>query len=318
MSKLVFSIFLNAYSDSYPSNAPSRSSFRWNRDANGVLASNPDSLQFTLAPGETRSLVSGERSLTQDGTTQYSIAPVPFETSSYQFTWVGGTNPTFRTARVTGADTTTQVTVTLNGTVLTFTSTGGTNFSLISGGVIVGDYVTIGNEFNQANQGQYQIIGLTATSFSVVNEFGVTEGPITLGSSFVSQVSIYSAAGVQVGDTLDITGGFSLVTQGAYKITAVTDTYLQFSSTATLPTEGPITTEAISVYFMAKKLVYIESDQHVTLTINGDTGDEIVPLVGCGACEVSPGMFLRTSTIYSLSITNASTTVANLFLASIE
>lgn len=318
MAKLVFSIFLNAYEDKHSSNSPNRSNYKWYRDTNGILANNPDSLQFTLAPGETREIFSGERALTQDGTTRYSVAPVQFSTNLYTLTWVGGTNPTFRTARTTGADATTGVQVTINGTVVTFSSVYGTPFNLISGGVVVGDYVTIGNLFNIANQGQWQIISLTATSFSVVNAFGVSEGPYELSSGFASQVSIYSAAGVQVGDTLSITGGFSPVTQGSYKVTMVTNTYVQFSSLGLLPTEGPITTEDISVYFMAKKLIYLESDQHVTLDINGITGDEIVPLIGCDCNPPSPGVFMRTSTIFSLSLSNVSTSTARLFLASIE
>jgi hypothetical protein len=99
MSKLNFLVFLNAYEDRNPSNAPNRSNFKWERDVNGILANNPSSLQFSLAPGETRTLFDGQRTLTQDGTTQYTLSLVPFTTSTYQLAWVGGTAPTFRTSR---------------------------------------------------------------------------------------------------------------------------------------------------------------------------------------------------------------------------
>jgi hypothetical protein len=319
MSKLSLLVYLNAYEDRHSSNAPNRSNFKWERDINSILVSNPNSLAMELAPGETRALWNGERALTQDGTTQYSISLVPFSTTTYQLAWTGGTNPTFRTARATGADASTQVTVTLNGTVLTFSSTGGTSFNLISGGVVVGDYVQIGNLFNAANQGTWQIIAVTATSFSVVNPVGVAEGPYTLGSGFASQVSIYSAAGVQVGDTLSITGGFSPVTQGSYTVTAVSAQNVQFSSVGVLPQQGPITTEDITFYFMAKKLVYVESDQHITMLINGVSGDEIVPDVNCVcAGSLTPGLFLRTSIMYSMSVTNVSINTAHVFFATVE
>lgn len=319
MSKLSAMFFLNAYSDKNPSNAPSYNNFKWTRNYNGLLVSNPNSVAFTLAPGETRTLINGSRTLTQDNTTQYSIAlaPIMGQNTTYRLTWSGGTNPGFRTSRTSGADATTQVTASLNGTVLTFASSGGAPFALISGGVQIGDFVQIGSLFNVSNQGQFQIIALTATSFSVVNAFGVGEGPITLGAGFASQIDIFSAAGVQVGDTLLISGGFSPVTRGAYLVTAVTDLWVQFSSTAVLPTEGPITTEAITFYYDAQRLVYLESNQKVTMVINGQGGNEIDPIGDCN-CVKQPGVFLRMSTIYSMTVTNISQSTASLYLASVE
>lgn len=317
--KLNFLIYLNAYSDQNPSNNPSRSNFKWTRDINGLAVDSPSSVAFSLAPGETKTLINGVRTLTQDITTQYSIAlaPIAGQNTTYQLTWSGGTNPGFRTSRTSGANATTQVTTTLNGTLLTFASTGGTPFSLISGGVVAGDFVQIGNLFNIANQGQFQIISRTATSFSIVNPFGVAEGPITLGSGFASQIDIFSAAGVQAGDTLVISGGFSPVTQGSYIVTAVTDMWVQFSSLSVLPTEGPITTEAITFYSDAQRLVYLESNQKVTMVINGQAGNEIDPIADC-RCKIQPGMFLRMSTVYSMTVTNISQNTAQLYLASVE
>src|SRR5271154_6046255 len=123
--KLNFLIYLNAYSDVNPSNNPSRNNFRWTRDVNGLAVSNPSSIGFSLAAGETRTLFNGSRILTQDSSTQYSIAlaPIAGQNTIYQLTWSGGTNPGFRTSRVSGAGASTQVTTSLNSTVLTFTST---------------------------------------------------------------------------------------------------------------------------------------------------------------------------------------------------
>jgi len=319
MNTLNFLLYLNAYEDRNPSNNPSRSNFKWTRDINGLSVNNPNSLSFTLAPGETRTLFNGTRTLTQDNTTQYSIAlaPIAGQNTTYQLTWSGGTNPGFRTSRTSGANFSTQVTTSLNGTVLTFTSTGGLPFSLISGGVQVGDFVQVGSNFNVSNQGPYQIISLTATSFSVVNAFGVNEGPIVLGAGFASQIDIFSSAGVQVGDTLVISGGFSPVTQGSYIVSAVTDMWVQFTSLGLLPTQGPITTEAIAFYFDSQRMVYLESNQNVTMVINGLPGDAITPIANC-QCVMQPGVFLRMSTIYSMSVTNISPNTASLYLASIE
>ncbi len=343
MSNFSFEILLKAYSDRRSSNSPNLSNFNWDRSANGIPIDSPLSQGFQLGPNQADTvLFSGTRTLAQDNTTAYSISLVAGTTNTYQLTYNSGTAPNFRTPRITGADSTTQVTVTLNATTATFTSVSGTPFSLLIGGVVVGDYVTVGTGlFNTSNQGTFQIISVTATSFTVVNDSAVAEGPFVLGAGFASQIQIYSAAGVQLNDTMVIDGGFSSVTQGSYQVTAVTAQTLQFYSTTPLPIEGPITTEAIVVYSAAKRLVYLESDQPLLIIINGVTmqSPSMTPLVvqqcpntaflnptGPGSFNANgntnnasqPGMFLLTATIWSMAVTNLSAEVANLTLISIE
>jgi hypothetical protein len=489
MSKLNLSVVLNAYDDNRPSNAPSRNPIKWARDMQGLSVNNPSSADYAIDPGTTQLLFSGMRTLLQDGTTEYSLALAPNQTSIYALTWDGGTAPNFRTPRTTGADATTQITTSVNGPVETFTSSTGTQasftgmiagmttpvtitatniglsgnsvvltadgtssintlianwntanpsnlisltsgdgtqipaagsfasytgtpagttlpitltantigavgnsialtgdgvstvaqlivawntanpgnmvtqtagigtqipnngvaidlsgganpdtidlsggtvatpMSLLTGGVVVGDYVTIGSEFNLSNQGTFQIIAVTATSFSVVNPNPVVEGPILLGSGFASQIQIYSAAGVQVGDTIVISSGFSPVVWGSYQITAVYAESLQFSSTAILPSQSSIMTEPV-IYSNAKSLIYMESDSALTVIINGTplTGT-LTPFVVTNCATglptsalgyPTPGMLLLTATIWSLSVTNNSVDQANVFLAAVE
>ncbi len=316
MSTFNFLVFLNAYGDANSSNAPSLNNFRWDREVKGLAVNNPNGRSFSLAPGETKTLFSGLRTLLQDGTTQYSLTLKFLTTNTYVLTNVAGTAPNFRTPRAPGADATTQITATINGPLVTFASTGGTPLNLIVGGVVAGDYVRLGNLFNQVNQGEQKILARTATSFTVENEIGTAEGPITLGAGFASQLQIYSALGVQVGDTLVISGGFSPVTQDSYKVTGVGANFLEFFSADVLPLEGPITTQDIAVYDSAKQFVYLESDQHVSLNINGAAAGEIKPFVSLSSTQ--PGIFMRTSTQYSMSVTNNSSDSASLFLATVE
>lgn len=322
MATLKTLIFLQGYEGSPSSsacggsNSPSKNFFKWTRE-NQSSISQALSETFQIAPGESQTLFSGTVSLAQDGTTQYSLALAPFQSNIYQLTNTGGTAPQFRTLRTIGTDATTQVTTSVNGPILTYTFTGGTLPSLSS--VQPGDNVLIGNAFNSLNQGStgiWQIISKTSTSFSVVNPSGYVEGPITLGSSFANQIRIFSADGVQIGDTLVISSGFSPVSWGSYQITLVTDYYLYFSFTGQLPSESGILTE-VAVYSVAKTMVYCESDQNLTLTLNGGSpGPTIVPIVSNGS--VFPGMFLLNGSVYSLSVTNNSINVANVTLLSAE
>lgn len=321
MATLKTLIFLQGYEGSSSSscsssNAPSKNFFKWTRE-NQSSISQALSETFTIAPGESQTLFSGTVALTQDGTTQYSLALAPFQSSIYQLTNTAGTAPTFRTLRTIGIDATTQVTTSVNGPILTYIFTGGTLPDLTS--VQPGDNVLIGNDFNTLNQGTtgiWQIISKTTTSFSVVNPSGYVEGPITLGSGFANQVRIFSAAGVQIGDTLIISSGFSPISWGSYQITQVTDNYLQFSFLGQLPSETGVMTE-VAVYSMAKTMVYMESNQNLTITLNGGSpGPTIVPIVSNGS--VFPGMFLLNGITYSCSVTNNSINTANVTLLSAE
>jgi hypothetical protein len=315
MAKMNFLLSLNSYLDANSSNNPSLNVIKWARDFQGMSVEKPQSLQFSLAPGESRTLFDGTRTLLQDGTTQYQLALKAGTSSTYVLKHVGGTAPQFRTARSTGADATTQVTVTKNGNVVTFESTVGTLFDLITGGVVVGDKVNVGNLFASGNQGTFTVIARNATSFSVENANGTAEGPVTLGSGFADQVRIYSAAGVQAGDTINIFGGFSLATQGSYEVTAAQDNQVEFYSTSSLPAET-ITTDSVNIYSDAKRMIYLESDKKLAVSVNDASQGQVEPLVSGN--EVKPGMLLKSETVWSFSVTNNSLDTATVYFASVE
>lgn len=66
----------------------------------------------------------------------------------------------------------------------------------------------------------------------------------------------------------------------------------------------------------ALKFLYLECDQTADLVINGTINESVKPLVvGSG---VSPGLFMRTSDITSLTIHNTSASDANVFFATIK
>ena len=103
-------------------------------------------------------------------------------------------------------------------------------------------------------------------------------------------------------------------------MTAVTDKWLQFSSTAILPTEGPIATE-VTIYEDAQYMVYIEADQSSSVSINGSASAEInpfpIPKNPLASCRPFPGVYMLSATVYELSVTNESQSTANIFIATV-
>lgn len=313
MSKLNLFLAVTAYQDENPTNNPSKNNFKWTTDLQGMEIEEPHSATVKVAPGQTISLFSGEVSLSDDGTTTYDLALKSGTTNLYQLKHNAGTAPAFRALRSLGSDATTQVTVTKNSTLLTFTSTGGTAFNLAA--LVVGDEVRIGSLFNVSNQGKFTILAKTSTSFTVENELGAAEGPITLGAGFATQVRAYSAAGVQIGDKVVIDSGFSVVSQGTHEISDVSDNYIEFYSTKALPQETAIF-ENLQIYSQAKKFLYIESDKKISISINGSSSNTVEPFnVGT---KQKPGIFLQNSTMYSAQITNNGQDTATVFHASAE
>lgn len=314
MSKTNLLFFLNNYSDTASSNSPSLSNFKWNRQISSIPSQNGLSEQISLAPGESKTIFDGSRTLLHDNTTEYSIALKPLSSNTYVLTAVAGTMPKFRTPRIIGSDATTAVSVTVNGPLAVFQSTAGTDFNFST--VVVGDFVRLGSVFNASNQGEFKILSKTSDSVTVELSGAVSESNIVLSSGFADQFQVYSAAGVQIDDTIIITGGFSEVTQGSYEITDVAANYLEFYSTSVLPEEANVLTMDIDVYSAAKQLIYVETDNLIELTINDTQQVKVEPFIINDT--VCPGVFLIKSTIYSLNINNISTNTASIFNASIE
>jgi len=318
MSKLNLLVHLNAYEDENPTNNPSRNNFKWNRDSQGIDIDEPCSKSIVLEAGQSQSLFAGQVTTSDDATTTWDIALKSGTTNTYRISRNAGTLPGFRTLRAIGSDATTEVTVTKNAKLLTFTATGGTLYDLDAASVEVGDIVRIGAAFNVANQGKYTILAKTTNSFTVENNTGLAEGPILLDASFEDELKIHSQDGVQVGDRVDITAGFSVVSQNTYEITDVADDYIEFFSLDSLPAETEVANSpaALFIYRNAKNFIYIESDQKLQITLDTTETITIEPLTA--GTSKKPGVFMSSAIIRSAEIKNLSQSPARVFYTTAE
>lgn len=315
MSKFNILMHIKSYKDANPTNNSNLNFFSWTREQQGISSDKPISQEFSLVPSENKTLFDGSRTLNHDNTTEYTLTKKPLVSNTYVLECTAGTTPDFRIARNTGADATTEITVTKNGTLITLESTSGTNLNLIVGGAIVGDLVYLGSVFNSMNQGVFKILSLTATSLSLENVNGAAE-VVTLGAGYASDLQIFSSSNVQVGDIVKISGGFSPVSRESFEITAVYPNKIELFSAKTLPEENDILTDDINIYSSAKKFIYIESSDKLTLTINGTSQVTVEPFVEMSGNK--PGMYFQKSTIWSLSCNNDSINTATVYVAAIE
>jgi hypothetical protein len=315
MSKFNILVSLQSYKDVNPTNNPSMSHFKWTREQQGLSSEKPISQELSLAPSENKTIFDGSRILNHDNTTVYSLSKKPLVSNTYVLSWESGTAPDFRTARTSGADATTEITLSKNGSLVVLESTDGTPLNLIAGGVTVGDLISLGSDFNIANQGVFKVLSVATTSLSFENVNAAPE-TLVLGANFASDIEIFGSSGVQVGDTMKISGGFSPVSRESFEITAVYSDRIEFFSSKTLPEELLVLTDDINIYSAAKKFIYIESSDRLILTINGTSQVTVEPFV-----EVSgnkPGMYFQKSTIWSLACNNDSINTATIYVAAIE
>lgn len=302
MTKLNLLISLLTFDDIKKTNDPQMVHVDWTRQINDFTVDNPSNKQEVLAPGESITLLNGAVATSIDATTQFDLTNTT--ASTYRIAYDGtGTAPDFRTERGLAADATSEITITKNNNATTtLTASGGTlaNFGL----AIVGDELRLGAAFNVANQGTHQIIAFSATTVTIKKSDSVAE-VVVLGAEFAADLRVYSAAGVQNGDRVIISGGFSIATHDTYEITDVSPDFIEFVSNEAIPEENDILPDTgLTIFSDAKSLIYIESDKKALVKINGDSGQLIEPKVS-GSCTV-PGLYLKLGTAFQIEIENTS------------
>jgi hypothetical protein len=299
-------------------NNPKRRYVDWTRHLMGIDVTNPLSQSLSLPPGQTVSVFSGVRTLAAGVGNVYAITLENGSSTVYRLGWSGPQDPGFVTARaITGVSgRTATLTINNNITVGVALSGGGTPFSA----VVVGDKLfipglstgDIAGPFNVSNEGEWIVLGVTALTLTLQRPSTVTFQAaaeavlLTTDTNFV----VYAENNVQVGDTLDLLGGFSSVSRRPLTITSVKPTYISFMSTEPLPLESNITLAATDwyIYSAAKRFIHIEVDQDSKALINGDTSESgrMVPVVAGDANQTA--ILQKWGTVWALSIVNRSQT----------
>lgn len=315
-----------AYTDVGETDNPTKRNFDWSTDRSYPV-SNAKSFPYTVDPGATYTLFSNSRATTADGTTQYTLTLSTLAATRYRFTWTAGTNPTLRTARALALNTRT-VTVTANANLTVTMATQAGDWTAVQAGdtVFIPDTTTgdSASPFNIMNVGYWTVLAVAGDGSSVTlarptgtGFIGYSESvPITANT----QVVAYSAAGVQVGDTVDVNAGFTGNVLQTYSVVAVTSTWFEIVSTLPLPSGVAALPGASGVQFynVAKRWVRIEADQLCVARFNGDTGNTNKIAPWAPADQDNVGYQEKTGPVYSLVVVNLSNAPLNLTYWSVE
>ena len=327
MAKLRLSSNVLAYADQNINSNPAKRFTDWSRVIFQDVV-NPKENQLMIDPGATLAIFSGVRTTSIDNTTQFLLSISSLSPDLYRFTYNAGTLPVFRTDRgLTLNGQTLTLLVNANQTLQVTASTTGAFASVVIGdtifipGVSTGD---VSGPFNPLNEGEWQAIGLDSThtilqlvrppgsAFSAYGEADV----LTANSQFQA----FSAAGIQIGDSVAISMGWALPVLRTFVVEDVNPKWIQVTSTLPLPVAqlGTPTAAGMIFYSNAKRFLKVEADQECVLQQNGDTSN---------LCRLSPWQagdpnniaeYTKVGPTWSLSVVNMSNTVANVLIITVE
>jgi hypothetical protein len=296
VSLINISVNLVAYADATKSDNPRVKFADLSWSMMGLPTGIPHQIPIYLAPGETKSIVLLNRTLSFNGSTSFNIELVD---GTLDARLVG--DFAARTGRPDGNGTT-EWAVTRTGNLTRFTYTG-TGTSPTFGSIVAGDGVTIEAGFNELNQGDFTIVKVGADYFEVINAIAQPE-------TVVAQVEIYSNGPVQIGDTLDLSSaGFSSPNQGKFKIKRVTDKWVQFANSYAIDQTGVtgVASTDLVIYPELHTWMLLAVDRRVFVRVNGDTGNgtEVEPPLE-GDLVNYPGLYIKRGKVYRLELVNPS------------
>lgn len=289
---------------------------------------NPKSIPVTLEASETREIFSGVRSTSIAADTEFTLTLSTLSSTRYRFTHSGLTTPpALRTDRALDlSGSTVEVVANANGTA-SFTSDAASFNGVVVGDVLFFPNTDTGDDaspFNALNTGYWSVLAVALDGSSVTAErptgtdfTGITED---VDVTAAAQLQAFSAAGVQVGDHVDLSDGFVASILNTYEVVAVNPSWFEVVATQPLPIDevGVPTTDGIVFYTEAKRYLRIEADQKCVLRLNGDTSNNVRLGPWSAADGDNSAFFEIVGPVWSLSVVNRSSAPLNLFVISAE
>lgn len=308
-----------------PGNDPQKRNVDW-KSSISVAAKNIAGVPYTVDPNSSLTVFSGARTISADGTTQWTLTLSALASNRYRFTASAGTAPALRTDRALALNTQT-VTVAVNtNQTATFTASGAGAFSAVQvgdtlfiPGVSTGDSA---GPFNSSNEGFWTVLAVTSTTLQVTRLTGAAFQAFaqTVTITANSQIQVFSAAGVQVNDGVLVSAGFPAAVLTHYTVQAVTPTWFEVLANQPLPTNTTATPGAtgIQFYSRAKRYVEVWVDQECYVQANGNTGtsEKISPWQAADVTQA--GLYARAGITFSLTIVNSSSSPLNIQFNSAE
>lgn len=319
-----------AYFDSSSTNNPTMKAFDWARKNLGVPVDNPKSDVYSLPAGAAISVFDGSRTTGINSTTEFLVSLSHGESSRYRIQHTGGDTPVFRTHRevqLEGDLVSFSVSKNLTAKVALKEDSFGTFVAVQAGDTVFVPHTSTGDEaspFSSINAGFWIVLAKpNSRALTLVRPVGVKFEAVSESDvevAYNSQFQVFSSDGVQVGDNVDILAGFSTANQRVFRVAAVTPDWIEVVSSAPMAEEGGAVPgpNGMKFYTGLKRYLHIEADQECVVKINGDSGESVrISPIEAGSRD-QMGWLSKFGPVYSLSVTNRSTSAMSVVVISAE
>ena len=327
MALLTFLSHVLGYEDSIASNNPSQRSVDWNKGVLNIPVESPKADPRTVSPQTELVVFDNGVTTSIDGTTEFGLTLSSLDNTVYRIEHSGGTEPDFRIARTTVVSGGTMTVVVLPNNLVTFTHSAAPFATVVAGdhvfipGVLTGDPA---GPFNALNEGFWLVIAknsnsqLTLARLAGFSFQAIPEGPVTITSD--TQFQVFSAAGVQIGDSVEITAGFQTNARKTFVVLSVTAFRIEIMSTIPLANESGVIPGAAGMQFHknSKRFLYIEADQECVVRLNGDTGSTNIMSPWAPAEKELRAQYIKVGPVWKLAILNKATVPAKIVVISAE
>ena len=304
-----------AYDDTDITSNPAMSDFDWTETLDfDVAAVGSGSQPYTVLAGQTLAIFSSTVSTSVANDTEFDWALSALGGNTYRLTFSGvGTTPAFRTNRnLTNNGDSIVIALNSNATI-TMTGPAGAFTGVVAGDTVFIPGTTTGDTagpFSALNVGYWYVLTASTTVLQLRRPTGTAFQAYgeTVPVTADSQLMAFSAAGVQIGNTLSLSAGFSASLLKSFTITAVNPNWIEVFDTSALPVEETAvpTTSGFAIYGALRDFLKVRSDVQVVVQINGDTSliNTIAPY------QSQTAWFERSGPTWSLSMKNTSDTDA--------
>lgn len=305
---------------------PQMRNFDWSRKFSSLAVVDPDHGNATIPAGESVTIFDGLRSNDLADDSVLSISSIIG--SLYEMTYDSGTAPNWRIARSIASLGDVIITIN-NNSVAKFEFSGATLT-----GVQAGDILSVSGDstfdsdpytFSPINSGHWVVLSVSGNIVQATRPTGEPFSGVTETQTSVpsDQIGIYSASGVQAGDKLEIKAGFSPASYKTYKIVQAEPDRLVFVSTTPIPEEtitypDPVGGHSIFAHTESKRVVYLESDQEVSVQFNDDAGDTVRVCPFKSGDPDLVGYLHKAGPAYKVVVVNKSVNEANILYFTAE
>lgn len=317
-----------AYDEGSFTTNPSQNYVNWAKDFTETVEE-PGGQTYQIAAGDSLTVFNGTVTTAIANDTQFTLTLSPLSADRYRFTHSGGTAPGLRTNRnIASSGKTFTIVVNANQTISMTASVGGTFAAAQVGdilfipGVVTGD---VSSPFNSLNQGFWLVLAKDGTNTTLslsrlegeVFE-GYSEAGVVVASN--TELQVFSAAGVQVGDSILISNGFPASVQRSYVVDQVTSDWFEVIESLALPinVSGIPTVTGIAFYNNGKRLVFVDATQECVVRANGATDDTQRLSPWSANNQSKSAIYLKIGLIWQLVIVNKSSETLKVFVATVQ